>query len=73
MWGSLKHKFVLPFLGIYELEGGTKPQFFLVSPFMKNGTLAQWRKEANPSTAKIETCVWHFFLRPFVNTHLQRR
>ena len=73
MWGSLKHKFVLPFLGIYESEGGTMPQFFLVSPFMENGTLAQWRKKVNPSITKIEACVWLFFLRLFVDTHLQRR
>ena len=54
MWGSLKHKFVLPFLGIYEIEGGTVPQTFLVSPYMKNGTLAQWRKTEKPSIAEIE-------------------
>ena len=53
MWGSLKHKFVLPFLGIYEIESGIVSRFFLVSPYMGNGTLAQWRKKANPSIAEI--------------------
>jgi hypothetical protein len=66
MWGLLKHKFLLPFLGIYVLEGGATPQFFLVSPYMKNGTLAEWRKKANPSAAEIERLVSFFsfdFLR----------
>ncbi|KAF8339481.1 kinase-like domain-containing protein, partial [Amanita rubescens] len=52
MWKSLKHKFVLPFLGIYETESAT--QFFLVSPYMKNGTLSQWRKDIKPSVAEIQ-------------------
>ncbi|KAF8344542.1 kinase-like domain-containing protein, partial [Amanita rubescens] len=51
MWGLLKHKFVLPFLGIGEHEGGTA---FLISPYMEKGTLAQWRKQANPSLSEIE-------------------
>ncbi|KAF8339445.1 kinase-like domain-containing protein, partial [Amanita rubescens] len=50
MWGSLMHNFVLPFIGIYEEEDGMA---FLVSPYMKNGTLAQWRKTTNPSIAQI--------------------
>ncbi|KAF8333689.1 kinase-like domain-containing protein [Amanita rubescens] len=54
MWRSLKHKFVLPFLGIHEIKGGTEPQLFLVSPYMKNGTLSRWRKQVNPSIAEIE-------------------
>jgi hypothetical protein len=54
MWRSLKHKYVLPFLGIHEITNKTLPQFFLVSPYMKNGTLARWRKQANPSIAVIE-------------------
>ncbi|KAF8336184.1 kinase-like domain-containing protein [Amanita rubescens] len=54
MWRSLTHKFVLPFLGIYELEDGTTPQFFLVSPYMTNGNLAQWRKKVNPSVAEVK-------------------
>ena len=73
MWGSLKHKFVLPFSGIYELEGGTAPEIFLVSPYMKNGTLAQWRKTANPLIAEIAERVRLFFLWFFVDTHLQGR
>ncbi len=50
MWGSLKHNFVLPFIGIHEEDDGTA---FLVSPYMENGTLAQWRKNTNPLTAQI--------------------
>jgi hypothetical protein len=50
MWGSLQHILVLPFIGIYEEEDGTA---FLVSPYMENGTLAQWRKNTNPSIAQI--------------------
>ncbi|KAF8339473.1 kinase-like domain-containing protein, partial [Amanita rubescens] len=54
MWRSLNHKFILPFLGIHEIKDTTIPQFFLVSPYMKNGTLARWRKQANPPIAIIE-------------------
>ncbi len=54
MWRSLKHRFVLPFLGIHEIEDGTELQFFLVSPYMKNGTLSRWRKQANPSMVEIK-------------------
>lgn len=54
MWRSLKHKFVLPFLGICEVESRTVSRFFLVSPYMENGTLARWRKKGNPSMAEIE-------------------
>ncbi|KAF8339321.1 kinase-like domain-containing protein [Amanita rubescens] len=50
-WKSLNHKFVLPLLGIHEAPSS---QLFLFSPYMKNGTLAQWRKKANPSTGEIE-------------------
>ena len=50
MWRSLNHNYVLPFLGIYEDES----ESFLVSPYMENGTLAQWRKEVKPSIAEIE-------------------
>ena len=59
MWRSLRHTFVLPFLGIYRNE--SMEQIFLVSPFMTNGTLAQWRKNANPSIAEVEERVWSFF------------
>ena len=40
----LTHKFVLSFMGIYEQQD----ELFLVSPYMENGTLAQWRKNAQP-------------------------
>ncbi|KAF8325734.1 kinase-like domain-containing protein [Amanita rubescens] len=54
MWHSLTHKFVLPLLGIYEGEDGRAPQAFLVSPYMENGTLAQWRRDSLPPIAEIE-------------------
>jgi hypothetical protein len=54
MWRSLKHKFVLPFLGVHEIEDPEVPQFCLVSPYMKNGTLSRWRTEANPPVAQLE-------------------
>ena len=40
-WRSLSHKFILPLLGIFE----KRSQLFLVSPFMDNGTLTDWRKK----------------------------
>ena len=59
MWGSLKHKFVLPFLGIDEyIDGAT----FLISPYMEKGTLAQWRKQSNPSVLEIEERVCLSFI-----------
>ena len=51
-WRSLNHKFVLPLLGIYEDQNAS--HLFFVSPYMENGTLAQWRKTANPSPTEIE-------------------
>ncbi len=69
MWRSLTHRFALPFLGIYELEDETTPQFFLVSPYMRNGNLAQWRKKANPSVAEIEERVSFLPYALFVDTH----
>ena len=62
MWRSLNHDHVLPFLGIYEDDSAP----YLVSPYMKNGTLAQWRKKENPSISEIEDRVWLSFL-PLVN------
>ena len=67
MWRSLNHKFVLPFLGIYESEPTS--QFFVVTPFMMNGTLSEWRKKANRSTSEIEDTVWLLFIQIFVDTH----
>ncbi|KAF8702215.1 hypothetical protein AX14_014460 [Amanita brunnescens Koide BX004] len=54
-WRSLDHKFVLPLLGVYKDH--LSSQLFLVSPYMKNGTLAQWRKEADPSATEIKDCI----------------
>ena len=59
MWRSLNHKFILPFLGFYESQSISK--LFLVTPYMENGTLVQWRKKTNPSIAEIEQLVYFFF------------
>ncbi|KAF8328317.1 kinase-like domain-containing protein [Amanita rubescens] len=48
-WWSMSHRFILPLLGIYE----EKSCLFLVSPFMTNGTLAQWRRDQIPNVAEI--------------------
>ena len=69
MWATLKHEFVLSFLGIYEKQD----ELFLVSPYMENGTLAQWRKGAKPSVAETQERVWPFLLLLFVVTHTRRR
>ena len=72
MWRSLRHPFVLPFLGIYRNE--SMEQIFHVSPYMTNGTLAQWRKKASPSIAEVEGRVWSFvILLLFVDSHLSRK
>jgi hypothetical protein len=65
---------VLPFLGIHEheLDGmASQPEFFLVSPYMRNGTLSQWRERTNPSTAEIEKRVRLLFLQLFVDAHIK--
>ena len=62
MWGSLSHEFVLPLSGIYQDD---ELKLF-ISPYMENGTLAQWRKKVNPSTAEVEQHVWFSVLLPFV-------
>ena len=54
MWRFLNHQFLLPLSGIYTSEPEAVHDIFLVSPFMQNGTLTQWRKNANPSTDEIE-------------------
>jgi hypothetical protein len=62
MWAMVKHKFVLSFLGIYKEQ----EEMFLVSPYMENGTLAQWRKNANPSVTETWERVRPFRLLLFV-------
>ena len=44
-WRSLVHKTIHPLIGIFEEE----QLQFLVSPFMSNGTLTEWRKDKPPS------------------------
>ena len=46
MWRTLSHQYVLPLLGIFYL---TRPlSFCFVSPYMRNGTLCQWRSRDPP-------------------------
>ena len=55
MWRSLNHERVLPFLGIFEDEPASR--MFLVSPYIENGALSQWRKKTGPSTSEIQRLV----------------
>ncbi|KAF8324830.1 kinase-like domain-containing protein, partial [Amanita rubescens] len=57
MWRSLNHERVLPFLGIFEDEAASR--MFLVSPYMKNGNLSQWRKKTGHghSTSEIQRLI----------------
>ncbi|KAF8710136.1 hypothetical protein AX14_013425 [Amanita brunnescens Koide BX004] len=48
-WRSLSHPYILPLLGIFERES----QIFFVSPYMENGTLANWRKSNKPGVKEI--------------------
>lgn len=48
-WRSLSHQFIIPLLGIYE----RKSQLYLVSPYMTNGTLIQWREKEWPGIPEI--------------------
>jgi len=50
VWRSLSHPYIMPLLGIYEEQS----LYFLVSPYMENGTLADWRNNRYPSTTDIE-------------------
>lgn len=53
IWRSLQHRFIIPLLGIYE----EKSLLYLVSPFMTNGTLTQWRKNHPPIVPEIHRLV----------------
>lgn len=55
-WRSISHRYILPLLGIHE-------ELFLVSPFMKNGTSSQWRREKGPDIIEI-----HRVVRPTIRT-----
>ncbi|KAG7096405.1 hypothetical protein E1B28_003848 [Marasmius oreades] len=47
IWRQLKHPNVLPFLGIYYLDGN-REDVCLVSPYMVNGNLAQFLRKTDP-------------------------
>lgn len=40
-WRSLDHKYILPFIGVYE----SADSFYLISPFAENGSLSRYLKE----------------------------
>ncbi len=67
MWHFLKHKFLLPFLGICVDESTS--QSFLVSPYMRNGNLRQWREKVNPPMAEIQKRVWFLLLWMIMRAH----
>lgn len=48
-WWSLSHQSILSLLGIYE----AKSELFLVSPYMTNGTLIEWRRNKWPGVIEI--------------------
>jgi len=50
-WRTLSHDYVLPLLGIYQAGPGA---VCLVSPFMENGTLHDWRHDKSPGVPEIE-------------------
>lgn len=49
MWNKFKHDNILPCLGILEAVGS----IFLVSPYMKNGSLAQYIR-TDPNRDRME-------------------
>ena len=53
MWRTLSHDYVLPFWGIYQDPTGSDA-ICLVSPFLENGTLNDWRHNKNPGVPEIE-------------------
>ncbi len=53
-WRSLVHRSIIPLLGIFE----DRSQLYLVSPFMTNGTLSEWRKkQILPHVAELHRLV----------------
>lgn len=69
-WRSLRHDNVLSFLGICEGEHLS----FLVSPFMKGGTLSEWRHKFDwsPPMAEIQNNVWFRFFSPSIAYELPK-
>ncbi len=54
LWRSLANPYILPLLGVFEESS----RLFLVSPYMPNGTLTQWRKDqSSPATTEIHRLV----------------
>ena len=52
-WRSYSHPYILPLLGIFK----EKSHLFLVSPYMANGTLSEWRKSQSPVLSEIHRLV----------------
>jgi serine/threonine protein kinase len=64
-WRSLSHRFILLLLGIYT----EKSQLFLVSPFMKDGTLTQWRRAQERGVTEIHKLVRTACVRAIEQIH----
>jgi len=52
-WSTLSHRYLLPFVGIYRANVENELFIGLVSPFMGNGTLSEWRKKQGRSVPDI--------------------
>ena len=54
VWGTLSHENIMPLLGICEaMDSNKEMEFLLVTPYMKHGTLRQWREKVNPSGVEV--------------------
>ncbi|KAF5349262.1 hypothetical protein D9756_009439 [Leucocoprinus leucothites] len=52
IWGQLQHPNILPFYGVYHLDNAEQ-RICLVSPWMENGTLADYLKSCSPDVNKL--------------------
>ncbi|KAJ7588213.1 kinase-like domain-containing protein [Mycena floridula] len=50
LWGQLSHPNVLPLYGIYYLNNEETSQLCMVSPWMENGNIVRFLKDAPPSS-----------------------
>ena len=53
LWGTLSHENIMPLFGICEAVDTGRMRFWFVTPYMKHGTLRQWRKKINPAGVEI--------------------
>jgi hypothetical protein len=60
IWQSLKHPFVLPFLGV---DAESFPSSLsLVTPWTQNGTILEHLQGEGPLRVDVDRCVGHFIL-----------